>query len=67
MYSHKFNTNDYNYVVYILPEAEFKFKVSMGKDSSVQSVKTTIGKMNFTLENKKSLCPFSVYSYLSPI
>jgi hypothetical protein len=54
-------------MVYILPEAEFKFKVSMGKDSSVHTVRTTIGKTSFILENKKSLIPFSVYSYLSPL
>ena len=38
----------------------------VGKDSSYQNMKTTIGKINFNLENKKAVCPFNIYSYLSP-
>lgn len=30
MYSNKSKENDYAYMVYILPEDEFKFKISMG-------------------------------------
>jgi hypothetical protein len=65
-YSHKFNNPDFTYSVYILPESECKFKVRMAGSPPVQ-LKTTIGKSSFVLEHKKALCPFSVYSYLSPL
>lgn len=58
---------DYSSMVYILPETDFKFKVSMGKESSQHTVKTDIGKTAFTLETSKSVLPFAVYSYLSPL
>ena len=67
IYCHKHVAQDYSTMVYILPEADFKFKVSMGKDSNSHTVKTEIGKTHFTLETSKSLLPFTVYSYLSPL
>lgn len=52
MYSHKFASKDIerteSYTIYILPEAEFKFRVAMGKSAPV-SLKTTIGKSSFVL------------------
>jgi hypothetical protein len=39
----------------------------MTKDAPAVGMKTTIGKSSFTLTNKNADCPFSAYSYLSPI
>ena len=49
MYSHEFNQGGCRYTVYILPQAEFKFKVKMDSNSNSVNLKTTIGKINFTL------------------
>jgi hypothetical protein len=69
MYSYKFQKNEFTYNIYLLPETEFKFKVrlSEGGLQSSASLKTTIGRTNFTLETKKSLCMFAINSYLHPL
>lgn len=68
MYSHKFNRDDFTYQVYLLPETEFKFKAKLLEGGTTSaSLRTTIGRTCFALETKKSLCMFTLNSYLQPL